>query len=292
MTGFVMNTRKPPFDDWRVREAMIQAFNFEYINDTLTGGVQPRITSYFSNSQLAFEPGPASGPVVDLLAPFADDLLPGTLEGYSFPATDGGLRNRQGIRRAMALLNDAGWSANANGKMVDAAGTPLAFTILLSQESNEYKAVADLYASALDRLGAAVTIETIDAAQYVERTNAFDFDMTTFRRALSLSPGNEQRFYWGSEAAEQEGSRNLMGVQSPAVDAMIDAMLTATAQQDFLAAVRALDRVLTAGRYVVPFWQYTTGLIAHDARMKFPDRLPIYGDGPEFMPELWWWDPS
>jgi peptide/nickel transport system substrate-binding protein len=291
MTGFVMNTRKPPFDDWRVREAMIQAFNFEYINDTLTGGAQPRITSYFSNSDLAFLAGDASGKVAELLAPFAENLLPDTLTGYTFPQTDGSLRNRKGIRRAMALLNEAGWTAD-DGVMRNADGTPLAFTILLSQDSSENKAIADLYVSALSRLGVQVDIETTDSAQFVERNNAFDFDMTTFRRALSLSPGNEQRFYWGSDAAEQQGSRNLMGSASPAIDAMIDAMLTARSQQDFVAAVRALDRLLTAGRYVIPFWQYTTGRIAHSADMKFPDRLPIYGDGPNFMPEVWWYEPS
>lgn len=291
MTGFVMNTRKAPFNDWRVREAMIQAFNFEYINDTLTGGAQPRITSYFSNSALAFEPGAASGRVRALLAPFEASLFPGTLEGYAFPQTNGSLRNRQGIRRAMVLLEEAGWTPQ-DGVMRNAAGEALQFTILLAQDSAENKAITDLYVSALSRLGIEVEIETTDSAQFVERSNAFDFDMTTYRRALSLSPGNEQRFYWGSEAAAQEGSRNLMGANSPAIDAMVDAMLTAQTEADFVAATRALDRLLTAGRYVIPFWQYTTGRIAHEASMHFPQTLPIYGDGPNFMPEVWWYDPS
>jgi peptide/nickel transport system substrate-binding protein len=290
MTGFVMNTRKPPFDDWRVREAMIQAFNFEFINDTLTGGAQPRITSYFSNSALAFEPSPAGDAVTALLEPFRADLPPDTLEGYVFPQGDGSARNRGGIRRAMGLLEEAGWTPQ-DGLMRNADGQALSFTILLSQDSSENKAIADLYVNALTRLGIDVTIETADSAQYVARTNAFDFDMTPFRRALSLSPGNEQKFYWGSEAASQEGSRNLMGVASPAVDAMIDAMLTARDQANFVAAVRALDRVLTAGRYVIPFWQFTTDYIAHRAEMKYPDRLPVYGDGPNFMPEVWWFEP-
>ncbi len=290
MTGLVMNSRRAPFDDWRVREAMIQAFNFEFINDTLTGGAQPRITSYFSNSELAFLPGPAEGNVARLLSPFAEDLLPGTFEGYVLPKGDGSARNRKGIRRALSLLKDAGYSAK-DGVMQSADGTPLRFTILLSQDSSENKAIADLYLAALTRLGVEVRVETTDSAQYVARTNAFDFDMTTYRRALSLSPGNEQRFYWGSEAADQEGSRNLMGIASPAADAMIDAMLTARDPADFTAAVRALDRILTAGRYVIPFWQYTTGRIAHKAEMKYLDTLPIYGDGPEFMPEVWWYEP-
>ncbi|MFK7870435.1 MAG: extracellular solute-binding protein [Roseobacter sp.] len=291
MTGLVMNTRRPPFDDWRVREAMIQAFNFEFINDTLTGGAQPRNSSYFSNSALAFEPGPAPAAVADLLAPFAPDLLPGTLEGYTLPVSDGSVRNRQGIRRAMALLAEAGWTP-VDGEMHNAAGERLSFRILLSQGSSENRAIADLYLAALERLGIDVSVETADSAQYTGRINSFDFDMTPFRRALSLSPGNEQRFYWGSEAATQEGSRNLMGMASPAVDAMIDTMLTARTTEEFLAATRALDRLLMAGRYVIPFWQFTTGRIAHKAELRFPDRLPIYGDGPNFMPEVWWFDPS
>lgn len=291
MTGFVMNTRKVPFDDWRVREAMIQAFNFEYINDTLTGGAQPRITSYFSNSFLAMVPGPADDAVTALLTPYRDMLLPGTLEGYALPASDGSLRNRKGIRTALKLLEDAGWTPQ-DGVMRNAGGAPLQFTILLEQNNGQDLAIADLYLSALSRLGIDVKIETTDSAQFTERENAFDFDMTTFRRAVSLSPGNEQRFYWGSEAALQPGSRNLMGMASPAVDGLIDTMLSARSEAEFTTAVRALDRVLTAGRYVVPFWQFTNGRIAHVKEMKKPDTLPIYGDGPDYMPQVWWYDPS
>ena len=291
MTGFVMNTRKPPFDDWRVREAMIQAFNFEYINDTLTGGVQPRITSYFSNSELAMQPGAADAAVTALLDPFTDVIPPGTLEGYTLPVSDGSARNRRGIRAAMKLLEEAGWTPQ-DGVMRNADGVALSFTILLEQNSTEDLAIADIYLSALSRLGIDVRIEATDSAQFTERENAFDFDMTKFRRAVSLSPGNEQRFYWGSEAAEQPGARNLMGVASPAVDGMIDAMLAAKSEEEFTAAVRALDRVLTAGRYVIPFWQFTKGQIAHVREMKYPETLPIYGDGPEYMPQVWWYDPS
>jgi peptide/nickel transport system substrate-binding protein len=288
MTGFVMNTRRPIFADWRVREAMIQAFNFEYINDTLTGGAQPRITSYFSNSTLAMQSGPAGPDVRALLDPFTNDLLPGVIEGYALPQSDGSARNRQGLRRAMSLLQEAGWQVQ-NGTLQNAQEEEFAFTLLLPKGGSENIAIAELYQRALDRLGMKVTIETIDDAQYFQRTNAFDFDMTTFRRALSLSPGSEQRFYWGSEAADQEGSRNLMGVASPAVDAMIDAMLSARDTEGQIAATRALDRLLTAGRYVIPFWSFSTGRIAHISEMKRPERVPIYGDGPNYMPELWWY---
>ncbi len=291
MTGFVMNTRKPPFDDWRVRDAMISAFNFEFINETLTGGALPRISSYYSNSVLAMQPGAAPEKVAGFLLPFADNLLPGTIDGYALPVADGSARNRAGIRAALKQLEAAGYSAK-DGTMRAADGTALSFKILMDKGSSQDLAIAELYLQALKRLGIAAEIETVDDAQFVARTNEFDFEMTTFRRALSLSPGNEQKFYWGSEAADQPGSRNLMGVKSPAIDAMIDTMLSARDADDFTAATRALDRILTAGRYVIPFWQYNEGLIAHDAQMKYPDTLPIYGDGPNFMPEVWWWEPK
>jgi len=290
MTGFVMNTRRVPFDDWRVRDAMIAAFNFEYINDTLNGSAQPRITSYFSNSILGMTAGPASGRVAELLMPYQDSLPPGTISGYDLPVADGSARNRAGIRAALVQLEAAGYSAQ-DGTMRRGDGTPLTFTILLGKGGTENVAIAEIYQQALKRLGVEVTVETVDDAQLVARSATFDFDMTFFRRALSLSPGNEQRFYWGSEAAEQPGSRNLMGARSPAIDGMINEMLNARSTERFVAATRALDRVLTAGRYVIPFWSYTEGRIGHVRQMKHPDTVPIYGDGPEWMPQVWWWEP-
>ena len=290
MTGFVMNTRNAPLDDWRVREALITAFNFDAINDTLTGGRQPRITSYFSGSELAMRPGPATGAVRDLLAPFADTLPPGALEGYALPGSDGTARNRRALRRARGLLEEAGLQVE-NGRLVDGAGRPLTLTVLLQQDGlvAQANAMMDIYARALDRLGITLDIESVDSAQYAERVAQFDFDLTMMRRSLSLSPGNEQRFYWGAEHADSPGSRNLMGMTSPAAGAMIDAMLTAPDRAAFTAAVRALDRVLTAGRYVIPIHRYAVGRIAHKAELAYPeDSLPIYGDGIHFLPTVWW----
>ncbi len=288
MTGLVMNTRRPPFDDWRVRQAMLLAFNFEYINDTITGGVQPRITSYFSGSDLAMRPGPATGKVAELLAPFAGDLPPGAIDGYSLPVSDGTKRNRRNIRKAMALLNEAGWQVR-DGKLRNADGTEFAFAVLLRQGSGEMRTVIQIYARALERLGITVAAEPVDDAQYTARVAERDFDMTSFRRDLSLSPGNEQRLYWGSKGVDQPGTRNLMGVASPAVDGLIDRMLGAETTGDFTAAVRALDRVLTAGRYVIPIWRFDVGRIAHVRQMRYPEHVPVYGDGWWFMPEVWWW---
>ncbi len=286
MTGFVMNTRKMLFADWRVREAMIQAFNFEFINAKLNGGQQPRITSYFSNSVLGMEEGPAQGRVAEFLSPHADDLLPGTLEGYSLPVSDGRESNRGGIRKAKALLEEAGWSVIDGVLQKD--GQPFAFDILLKQGSSENQSIVNIYLEALERLGIAATVTTIDSAQYKERVVGYEFDMTYYSYGLSLSPGNEQLAYWGSDGVLTPGSRNLMGMVSPAAEDMISKMLTSESQGDYRAAVKALDRVLTAGRYVIPLWYSKYSRLAHDANLKYSERLPAYGDWIGFLPDVWW----
>ena len=292
--GLVMNTRNPLFADWRVRQAMIEAFNFRFINATLNGGKDRRITSYFANSGLAMQPGPAAGKVADLLEPFAADLPPGTLEGYTLPEGSDRVLDRTGLRRAIALLSEAGWTVQ-EGVLKNAEGRPFAFEILLNQSgtsmrtASETQQIADIYVQALRNLGMQVRITLLDAAQFVQRTNEFQFDMTWYERALSLSPGNEQLLYWGSDAADQPGSRNWMGMKSPAAEAVIAAMVNARSEADFTAAVRALDRILTAGRYVIPAGFSPVSRLAHAADLRYPaETTPLYGDWPGFMPELWW----
>ncbi len=286
--GFAMNTRRPLFADWRVREALIQAFNFELVNATLNGSALPRIASYYSNSELSGEmAAPASEAVTALLQPFAADLLPGTLEGYSLPVSDGSEANRDNLRKAVALLEEAGWRVD-NGALVDAAGAPFAFEILLQNGSDDIIAAANIYVQGLNRLGIKATVSTVDAAVYKERITNFDFDMTHYVRSLSLSPGNEQSLYWGAEQASVAGSRNLAGITSPAVDAMISAMLKTADPMEYRVAVQALDRVLTAGRYVVPIWYSNSARLAHDSRIKYPETLPIYGLFPGFYTETFW----
>ena len=291
MTGLVMNTRNPQFDDWRVREALIQAFNFDYINLTLNGGTEPQITSYFSNSVLGMEEGPAAGRVAEFLAPFEADLLPGAVEGYDLPSGEEAPANRAGIRSAMQLFEEAGYTVQ-DGVMTGPDGAPFTFEILLQQGSTENQSVVNIYVEALERLGITPSIATIDSAQYRERTDAFDFDMTYFRRGVSLSPGNEQRLYWGCEMAETLGSRNLMGACHPAIEAMIDRMLTSESQDDYVAAVRAMDRVLMSERYVIPFWYSQISRLAHNAELRFPETLPIYGDWIGWQPDVWWVEPE
>ena len=287
MSGFVFNTRRPQFADWRVREALILAFDFERINTTVTGGTEPRITSYFGNSVLGMRPGAAEGRVRALLEPFADTLLPGALEGYSLPVSDG-RANRRNLRAAMRLLDQAGWRPDADGILRAADGTPFRFEILLMQGQTDYQTIAAAYVEALQTLGIDARVTVIDPAQYVQRTNGYDFDMTYLLRLMSLSPGNEQTLYWGANGVTDPGTRNWAGVHDPAVDAMIATMLESQDPEDFTAAVRALDRVLMAGRYVIPFWFSPVSRLAVAEGLHYPETLPIYGDWTGFLPEVWW----
>jgi peptide/nickel transport system substrate-binding protein len=287
INGFVFNTRRTLFSDWRVREALIRAFNFELINTTVTGGAQRRISSYFANSPLGMKQGPATGKTLALLEPFADSLLPGTIEGYTLPISDGSEANRASIRVSKAMLSQAGWSVE-NGVLKNAQGEDFTFEILLTQGADEHLTVASIYVEALKRLGITARITQIDSAQYKERTTAYDFDMAPYARGLSLSPGNEQMLYWGHEGIEKPGTRNWMGMNSPAAEAMILSMLNTPSNEDFITATRALDRILIAGRYVIPFWYSNLSHIAHSKSLHFPEKLPIYGDWLGFQPEVWW----
>ena len=289
INGLVFNTRRPIFADWRVRQALIDAFNFEFINATLNGGIEPRITSYYSNSELGMGTGPATGKVLDLLQPFAADLLPGAIEGYVLPVSDGTEANRAGIRAATDLLAEAGWTVE-DGVLKDASGAPFTFDVLLVQGADETQGIVNIYAETLKRLGIALTVTVVDAAQYTERTNVYDFDMTAYIRSLSLSPGNEQMLYWGSAGVTDPGTRNWMGMASPAAEAMIQTMLSSTDRADFVAATQALDRVLTSGRYVIPIWYSRVSRLAHVKALHYPGHLPIYGDWAGFQPDVWWYE--
>lgn len=287
MAGLVFNTRRPLFADIRVREALLLAFNFEFINETITGGSQPRITSYFSNSHLGMRPGPAEGGVRELLEPFADGLPPGALEGYALPVSDGTARNRANLLRAAELLEEAGWGVERR-QLVDASGQPFRFEILLQQGAGEVQAAVDIYVEALRRLGIVAQVTSIDPSQYRERINAYDFDMIHNRWGLSLSPGNEQRLYWGRDGVTRPGTRNYMGIDSDAVEHLIEVMLSTDSGAVFEDSVRALDRVLTAGRYVIPFWFAPFSMMAHRRELRYPDTIPLYGDWIGWQPEVWW----
>jgi len=285
--GFVMNTRKEIFRDWRVRDALIHAFNYEFINQTINSTKQPRITSYFSNSTLGMREGEASGLVLKYLEPYKDELIPGVLDGYHLPVSNGDIRNRQNIRIARSQLKLAGWNV-IDGELQNANGKKFEFNILLESGSNENEAIMNIFIDSLKKLGINAEISIVDNAQFKARTRTYDFDLTFYRRYLSLSPGNEQKLYWGSEGRDKEGTRNYMGVSSLAIDKMIDNLLSSNSYDEFIAASRALDRLLTAGRYVIPIWYNPVSRLAHSANLKFPVKLPMYGDWTGFLPDVWW----
>ena len=156
---------------------------------------------------------------------------------------------------------------------------------MLASGATETQSIADIYVEALKNLGIFPTVTVVDSAQYKERTNNYEFGMAWYTRALSLSPGNEQFLYWGSKGVTDPGSRNWMGMNSPAAEAMIKAMVESRSQEDFIAATRALDRVLTAGRYVIPVWFSKVSRIAHSSQLHYPDRIPLYGTGRAFSPK-------
>lgn len=286
--GLVFNTRKPIFADWRVRQALSLAFNFELINQTINGGANPRIHSYFDNSELSGHVSdPATPKVAALLDPYKDSLLPGAIEGYSQPVSDGSEANRANLRAATRLLEQAGWTIQ-DGALKNAQGQPFTFEILLANGESDTIAATNIFIESLKKLGIAAAIQTVDSAQFKERTTTYNFDMTHYTRSLSLSPGNEQTLYWGSEGVTKEGTRNWMGVASPAVDGLIAKMVSSTQREDFVLAVQALDRVLTSGRYVIPFWYSNVSHMAHASRLKHPDYIAAYGDWLGFMPDVWW----
>ena len=284
MNGLVFNTRNPLFADRRVREALLHAFDFEWINATLNRNAFERIPSYYANSRLAAT-GPATGRERALLAPFADALPPGALEGdLALPVSTGDGRNRANLRTATRLLREAGWRID-DGQLRNMAGEPFTFEILLQGSADDEK-VAASFARSLERLGIGVSLRLVDGPQYRARLETYDFDMILRQWWLSLSPGGEQEFYFGSQGVTKPGTRNYMGANNPAIDAMIDALLTAEDEDTYVAAVRALDRVLTAERYVIPLWYEQAERIAWWKPLNKPAKTPLYG----YRPEVWWRD--
>ncbi|MGM0583361.1 MAG: extracellular solute-binding protein [Pseudomonadota bacterium] len=283
LTGFVFNTRREIFADRRVRLALAHAFDFEATNRVLNRGAYARIRSMFGNSPLGFE-GAAAGRELEILAPHADKLPEGALEGFRWPETDGTGRNRRNLREATRLLKAAGWSVEEGRLVKD--GRPFEFEILLG--GPDWEAAAQVFAKQLEPLGIEARVRLVDAAQYEARRSEYDFDMIVNRWAASLSPGAEQTLYWDSAGVEAPGTRNYPGVDSPAVEAAIQALLTAQTREGFEAAARALDRALTTGVYVIPLWHSPASRIAYRAELGFPERLPLYGDWVGWLPDVWW----
>lgn len=274
MEGFVFNLRRPLFDDPRLREALMLAFDFEWVNANLYSGLFTRTKSFFDDSELASTARPASEAERALLAPFPGAVRADVLEGkWAPPVTDGSGQDRANLRRALALLSEAGWRIEGGRLMKD--GEPFAFEIMVKDRNQERLALN--YAESLSRLGVAARVRLVDEVQYQRRRQKFDFDMMIGSWLASPSPGNEQRSRWGSKSADQEASFNLAGVKSPAVDALIDAMLKARSREEFVAAVRAYDRVLLSGFYIVPLFHASQQWTAFSNALSPPAGRPAYG---------------
>lgn len=283
MLGLVFNTRRKVFADIRVREAISLLFDFEWINKNFFFGQYRRSASYFAGSELSAYRRAADPRERALLAPFPGSVRPDVLDGTaSLAVTDGSGRDRVILKRALALLSSAGYALTGTELRERASGRPFEFEILVTSKDHERVAIA--FAQTLKLAGIAARIRAVDAVQFDQRRIAFDFDMIPYRWEQSLSPGNEQAFYWGAAAADEQGSRNYMGVRSPAIDAMIAAMLEATTREGFVAAVRALDRVLISGYYVVPLFYLPDQWVARWSYIRHPAVTPLSG----FVPESWW----
>jgi len=280
---YVFNTRRPVFADTQVREAIALLFDFEWINHSFFFDLYQRSASFFPGSELSAHGRPASDRERALLAPFHDAVRDDVLNGTWSPSvSDGSGRDRKVLKQALELFASAGYELRGTELVERKNGHALRFEIMVTTRDEERLAL--LFSQILKRAGITATVRVVDAVQYEGRRLSYDFDMIEYRLDQSLSPGNEQAFYWGSAAAEQPGTRNYMGIKSAAVDAMIAALLKAEDRQDFVAAVRALDRLLISGAYTIPLFHLPAQWVARWTRIQTPATLSLYG----FLPETWW----
>lgn len=285
MQAFVFNTRRKKFADRRVRLAFNHAFDFEWANANLFYGQYTRLDSYFAGSELAAR-GLPEGLELEILKKIEDEVPPEIFtELYGNPVNGDPRKVRVNLRIARNLLRQAGWVIR-DGKLVNAeSGQPMTVEFLLVSPS--FERVVLPYAKSLSRLGIESSVRTVDTSQYQNRLDNFDFDIVVGGWSQSLSPGNEQRNYWGSEAARRHGSRNLAGIENPAVDKLIDRIIFARDREELVAATRALDRVLLWNHYVVPQWYFDGTRVARWNRFGIPETRPDYGIG---FPDIWWYD--
>jgi peptide/nickel transport system substrate-binding protein len=287
MLAFVFNTRRPVFADMRVREAITLLFDFEWLNKNFFYGLYRRTASFYEGSELSARGLPVDATERALLAPFPDAVRPDVRNGtYEPPETDGSGRDRRTLALALAYLHDAGYDLSGAVLKSRYDGHPLTFEIMVTTKDQERLSLA--FAQNLKRAGIDARIRMVDAVQFDQRRISFDFDMIQNRWDESLSPGNEQAFYWGAAAADEQGSRNYMGMRSPAADAMIAALLRARERSEFVSAVHALDRVLMSGTYVIPLFHLPAQWMARWAAVKHPQTTSLSG----YLPETWWREPG
>ena len=286
MQGFGYNLRRPMFQDPKVRQALAYAFDFEWSNKNLFYGYYTRTRSYFDNSELAAT-GLPQGEELKILEAYRGRIPDAVFTAaYDPPKYDGSGNTRDGLRQALALLKDAGWSFKGEKLVNDKTGAPFEFELLLDDPSMERISLP--FVQNLKRLGVIATVRTVDVAQYEKRMETFDFDMAVVGIPQSLSPGNEQREFFGSEAADQQGSRNLLGVKSKVIDELIEQLIAAPSRESLVAHTRALDRVLQHDYYVIPQFHLAAFWVAYWDKFRRPAVVPKYGLGFD----TWWVDPT
>jgi peptide/nickel transport system substrate-binding protein len=279
----VFNTRRPIFSDIRVRQALTLLFDFEWINRNYFFGLYARTASYFAGSELSAYGRPAEDRERELLKQSAARIQPDILEGtYRLPVSDGSGRDRTTLRGALTLLSEAGYDLDGAVLRQRSTKAPLTFEILVTTRDQERIALA--YSRDLKRAGVEAKVRAVDPVQFDQRRLGYEFDMIQNRWDQSLSPGNEQSFYWGSQAADIPGTRNYMGAKDPAIDALIAALLEARERPAFVSAVRALDRTLMSGFYAIPLFNVAEQWIARWNRIERPTTTALTG----YLPETWW----
>ena len=274
-SGFIFNTRRPIFEDARVREALVMAFDFEWANANLFNNTYRRTYGYYGGSELSFEGKPVDDAERQVLGEALAKLRPEFVDGsYKLPESDGSGRDREMLRKAVGLLAEAGWTASDKG-LVNAKGEPFTFTILVKDRDQEK--IALHYQRTLAVIGITANVRIIDAAQFTSLQNSYDYDMIPATWFNSLSPGNEQVLYYGSDGRTVPGTRNYPGIADPAVDHAIQSMLDAKTREEFVAAVRAEDRLLVSGFYMVPFYDAGGQWVARWNHISRPDVQPLPG---------------
>ena len=284
MAALAFNMRRSIFADARVREALTRLFDFEWMNRTLYRRLYARTESFFDRSELSSHGRPAGERERELLAPYAGELVPGIMEGtFSQPVSDGTGTNREGRKEAIRLLDEAGYEPRGGVMTARASGQPFTFEMLCTTRDQQRLMLA--YANTLRQTGIDAQVRMVDSAQFQRRATSFDYDMVLAGWGSSLSPGNEQSFRWSAASADEEASYNYAGVKSAAVDAMIAAMLNAQTREEFVPAVRALDRLLLSGRYGIPLYYAPKQWIAAWSHLRQPPGSTLYGARLET-----WWD--